>query len=619
MLKQLYFLILIQFPFVVLGQSVFPDKLPKVLPERFHIELDNDSISYFAKQKKKINTINDRSLLFINQFTKKDYFDSGVIAWNYDTIETYLNEIVTKLIPKEVIEEFNIHVYPSKEADFNAAALPDGTIFFNIHNFIYLNTESEIASILGHEIGHVLQEYGGGYEWLDYMNSFDFFNSKKRKFASISQSVEIEADYFSFTLIESSGYNNTSASSVFELFSKISNGLTNKINYQPNRYLKTHPSSQERIDSSNTWVKAEQGSNFLVDSLLFYRIKQGSRTNSLKYLMESHQYYGCFELALEGYLADGNLDCAYYIAESMRRLLYKDSFKPNNILFSGIYKSMFAYNCLDRVAKDIFISQHSDTILNELKSKRIYTYQKFFEYFMNVVSEEYNTEILLTKGLYEYKKSNKKNLVLLKKYVENNGKYKLFVQELITPTAVTQPKSVYVFNNVSVWNCEGKKKVQHYFLEKELEHQFDSLSGVIFKEKCPVKDNNYIGVRNHLQVNLEESYFLNHLSNLVWDRKSTKYNLTILSPELGQYLIENNYSSFQYIDYYYQACISSGASILLGVMAGVSVPSDMHMSKIIQYKKNNKSCIGYNVVTGGKLSLSDHKYKLGYAISKSMH
>src|SRR5690606_28902048 len=218
-----------------------------------------------------------------------------------------------------------------------------------------------------------------------------------------------------------------------------------------------------------------------------------------------------------------------------------------------------------------------------------------------------------------YKKSNKKNLVLLKKYVENNGKYKLFVQELITPTAVTQPKSVYVFNNVSVWNCGGKKKVHHYFLEKELEHQFDSLSGVIFKEKCPVKDNNYIGVRNHLQVNLDESYFLNHLSNLVWDRKSTKYNLTILSPELGQYLVENNYSSFQYIDYYYETCISFAASVIISGMTSIYVAPKRYFTKIIEYKKNKKSCIGYNMVKEEKLTLKDHKYKLGLATSKSKH
>lgn len=618
MLKKLIFLIIIKFPILLSSQSIFPEKLPAVLPSRFNIELDNDSISFFSKQKNKSKVVNDRSLLYINQFTKKDLFESGFVAWNYDTIENYLNEIVAKLIPNEMILEFNIHVYPSTDADFNAAAMSDGTILFNVHNFIYLNTEGEVASIIAHEIGHVLQEYHSGAEWLDYMNSFDMFNLKRRKYVLKSQFNEMDADYVSSTLIESSGYSNTSALNVFKLFSKIENSSINRVNYQPNRYLKTHPTSKERMDSAVVWVQNEKGVNFLVDSLMFYRIKKDSRINSIQNLFKKHLYYGCFELALEGYLVDGGNDYAYYVAESLRRLLYQELLKPNQILFSGIYKNMFAYNYLDRIAKDVFFSRYNEEILNELKSKRIYSVQKFFEYFMNTVSEEDNKEILLTKGLYEHKKS-KKNINNLNKYVEKNGKYKLFVQELITPTKVTQPKSLYVFNTVSVQNCEGKKKVHHYFLEKDLEYQFDSLSGVIFREKCPVKDNKYIGVRNHLNTNLEESFFLYNLSNLVFSKKSTKFNLTELSPELGEYLVSNNYSSFQYIDYYYEACLSTGASILLGVVAGVSVPSNMYMSKIIEYKKAKKSCIGYYMVTGGKLTSMDHKYRLGYATAKSKH
>lgn len=138
-----------------------------------------DSVHYYTIHKRDAKTNLDNSLLYINQFTKKDVFENGTIAYNYDIIEDYLNKIIQKITSEEFIKKYNIHVYPSKETEINAYAMYDGTILFNVHNFIYLNTEAEVAYILAHEIGHLIQDYKANYEWLDYMNSYDMFNDKK--------------------------------------------------------------------------------------------------------------------------------------------------------------------------------------------------------------------------------------------------------------------------------------------------------------------------------------------------------------------------------------------------------------------------------------------------------
>ena len=69
---------------LVKGQKLFPDTLPNTLPDRFRIVLDMDSVSFYTKHKKEAKANLDNSLLYLNQFSKKDIFESGTIAYNYE-------------------------------------------------------------------------------------------------------------------------------------------------------------------------------------------------------------------------------------------------------------------------------------------------------------------------------------------------------------------------------------------------------------------------------------------------------------------------------------------------------------------------------------------------------
>ncbi|MCB0380105.1 MAG: M48 family metallopeptidase, partial [Flavobacteriales bacterium] len=418
---------------LVKGQKLFPDTLPNTLPDRFRIVLDMDSVSFYTKHKKEAKANLDNSLLYLNQFSKKDIFESGTIAYNYEIIENYLNEIVKKITPKELIEKYNIHVYPSKETEINAYAMYDGSIMFNIHNFIYLNNEAEVAHILAHEVGHQIQEYNATDEWLAYMNS-GIFSDKKRKFEKASQNAEIDADYKAAIMLTASGYNNEAGISVEELFLKLETNLKNYKGYHSRNYLKTHPPSKNRLDSLKTWIiDLNGGSNYLVDSILFNKIKDESRLHSLKYSLETHNYFNCLEIAFEGYLAEGKENYAYYIAESGRRLLYTNKLKINNIMFSNYYKGMVDKNFIDIINKKIYLTPASDSIISYLKNQRLYVTKNFFDFFFNVVTEENNKEILLTKGLYEYNKSKGKKTNYLNNYVLKNGTYSKFINELLNP------------------------------------------------------------------------------------------------------------------------------------------------------------------------------------------
>lgn len=604
----------------LISQNIFPESQPKVLPEKFKINLDMDSVHYYTIHKRDAKTNLDNSLLYINQFTKKDVFENGTIAYNYDIIEDYLNKIIQKITSEEFIKKYNIHVYPSKETEINAYAMYDGTILFNVHNFIYLNTEAEVAYILAHEIGHLIQDYKANYEWLDYMNSYDMFNDKKRKYEKASQNIEIDADNKAAFMLTASGYDNQSGFFVEQLFLNLETNLKNYNNYRQRRYLKTHPPSQERLDSLKEWVPLmNNGKNYLVDSLLFQKIKAEARIHSMKNNMESHSYFDCLELALEGYLSEGTNEQAYYIAESLRRLLYSKKFKSNKQIFSGIYKNMLSYNYLDKIVNGIYITPHNDTILQNLKKLRIYNTQKFFDYFLSIVPENEVPEILLTKGLNNYAISKGKKTDLLAQYISADGKHKLFIDELIHPSKYEQQKSLYVFNKVTAYNCESKKPIKLYFLEKDLTHQFDSLSNDFYMNKCPVEIKEHKSTQSLLDTDLQESIFLNNLSNLVSPLSKINQNLTILSPELGSYLAKNKYSSFQYVNFDYQVCVSAGATVAIIVLTGSSPTPTMFLARTIEYNKNKKTCIGTYNVNVGNLTLNAYKRKLMMSTLRSKH
>jgi len=602
----------------VYGQGIFPEELPDVLPERFRIELNMDSVSYYSEHKKEAKENRGNSISYINQFTEKDLFESGTIGYNYDIIEQYLNNIIQKITSTEFIKKYNIHVYPSLETEMNAYALPhDGTILFNVHNFIYLKNEAEVAYILAHEIGHLIQKHNATEEWLNYMNSFDFFAGKKRKYEKASQNAEIDADHKAALMLAASGYNNEAALSVELLFTKLETNLKNYKAYKKNIYLKTHPPSMERLDSAKVWITESVGKDYLVDKLLFSKIKEGARMHSIKNAFKSHDYFSCLELAFEGYLSEVNPEYIYYVSESTRRLMYNKTLKYNRNIFSAYYNNMFALEFPNRIDKNIFLSEGQDSIMTVLRKQRIYNTQKFFNYFVQLSMDNNGTEALLTKGLYDYSSSKGKKKEFLNQYVSKNGQFKEFAENLITPKKLSDKKSLYVFNSIYAYTCQGKKPIKLYFLEKDLRFKFDSLSSYMYDERCPVIFKEHKTVYSQLQSNLKESIFLNNLSNLVSPLLTKKENLTILSPELGTYLIKNEYSTFQYIDFTYQLCANSGVTALAMVVARTYVQPTAFLSKSILYNRNKKKCIGLNKTTAGKLTLNAYKYKLKKDLAKT--
>ncbi len=76
-------------------------------------------------------------------------------------LQLYVNEIGQKLVSGLSDKEFNKYFFKVVDSsDINAFALPGGYIYVTRGILAMINSEAELAGILGHEIGHVTQHHG---------------------------------------------------------------------------------------------------------------------------------------------------------------------------------------------------------------------------------------------------------------------------------------------------------------------------------------------------------------------------------------------------------------------------------------------------------------------------
>jgi len=91
--------------------------------------------------------------------------DKEVIAqfglYSDKNLQLYVNEIGQKLVSHLSDKEFNKYFFKVVDSsDINAFALPGGYIYVTRGILATINSEAQLAGILGHEIGHVTQHHG---------------------------------------------------------------------------------------------------------------------------------------------------------------------------------------------------------------------------------------------------------------------------------------------------------------------------------------------------------------------------------------------------------------------------------------------------------------------------
>lgn len=162
------------------------------------------------------------------------------------------------------VDHWDIVVFKSDQA--NAFALPGGKIGVYTGILPLLKTDSQLAAVLGHEVGHVIARHGNervsqnvGAQAV--MNITDFFTTKTSpekkqmimgglglglQFGMLlpfSRTHENEADLIGLKLMSQAGFDPRQAVEVWKNMSASKGGKG------PPEWMSTHPSDQTRIES----------------------------------------------------------------------------------------------------------------------------------------------------------------------------------------------------------------------------------------------------------------------------------------------------------------------------------------------------------------------------------
>ena len=175
------------------------------------------------------------------------------------------NEVVQGSSASSTPYEFEFHLLEDQQT-INAFALPGGQIFITRALFDRLQTQGELASVLGHEIGHVVARHSAehiakaqlteGLTGAAVLATYDPNNPSSANTAQIaaligqlinlkfSRDDELEADDLGVCFMYDTGYDPQGMVNVMEILQEASRGN------QPPEFFSTHPNPQNRIQAT---------------------------------------------------------------------------------------------------------------------------------------------------------------------------------------------------------------------------------------------------------------------------------------------------------------------------------------------------------------------------------
>jgi len=99
--------------------------------------------------------MSEKEELALGKQLQAQYHQSLPLLDEKDPLAVYVNEIGQRVAKVSDRPELFYHFYVVDDRTVNAFALPGGYIYIHRGLLNYLNSEAELASVLGHEIGHV--------------------------------------------------------------------------------------------------------------------------------------------------------------------------------------------------------------------------------------------------------------------------------------------------------------------------------------------------------------------------------------------------------------------------------------------------------------------------------
>lgn len=172
------------------------------------------------------------------------------------------NRILQNSVAGSSPYQFDFHLLDDEQT-INAFALPGGQVFITRALYNKLQTEGELAGILGHEIGHVVARHSAehiakaklteGLTGAAVIAAYDPNNPSSASRAQIALLIgqlinlkfgrddELESDYLGVCLINDAGYDPNELVNVMKILEASQTGN------RPPEFFSTHPNPENRI------------------------------------------------------------------------------------------------------------------------------------------------------------------------------------------------------------------------------------------------------------------------------------------------------------------------------------------------------------------------------------
>jgi predicted Zn-dependent protease len=210
---------------------------------------------------------------------------------------------------------YNFEVFAVKDSSINAFALPGGFIGFHTGLLVSAETDSEVASVMGHETGHVLQRHlarqmdkqatnmmialagmvlgalaasrnPGAASGLMQGGQALAVNNQ----LSYSRDAEREADRIGFQILTASGYDVNGAPGFFQRLQK----ATGIMDSGAPSYVRTHPLTTDRIADMQDRARNIENRN-VPTAVEFYFVKARARVEQSANSSQMYDLKNVFE------------------------------------------------------------------------------------------------------------------------------------------------------------------------------------------------------------------------------------------------------------------------------------------------------------------------------------
>jgi Zn-dependent protease with chaperone function len=345
------------------------------------------SKKYPKKEKGEI----DKSLLYKTaELDIKEHIKRGEILSN-DTLSRYLNSIADRLASARSSLKNSYHVYLYKNAIPNAYTYPDGTILVTTGLISRMTSESQMAFVLGHELGHFIKKHN------DQAFEKEAILKKDFKLASpgsentlevlmhYSREFEMEADALGIELMNAAGFDvkeslkaikhlmpydtaseyyaidlrkefNTVDFNVDSMLAHFKDHSSN-IKSEDEKYS-THPDMDKRYIAIKELLANMQGLNtvsVINDSVNYEQVRYTARMENILAAFSETNYSASLYLSLRYLQTDrSNKFLKLMIA---RNLLWLANYKDNNALNQALsdQNDMYAghFKIVEKFIKDL--------------------------------------------------------------------------------------------------------------------------------------------------------------------------------------------------------------------------------------------------------------------------